>query len=262
MAPPTPPSNVLPFLQQAAQGTGLPLPVVEAQNDDESGYGSNLGPSSAGALGPWQFEPGTWTSLGFPAGQENNWTISTQAYVKYMNQLLGEEGGSVFKALEAYNAGPGNLGAGAGYASHILSVAGEPQNLQKGQTGTADATTTGIHIPGTGITIPTSTGELFGDLANGFLSALGIPSLKDLFQRLALILLGFALLIVGIRLLSSGGSSKQPFNINLTEEHDETTGQTKRTRETKTPVGKSKKTVISSGESTGASSAVEAAAVA
>jgi hypothetical protein len=43
-----------------------------------------------------------------------------------MTALLKQEGGSIRKALAAYNAGPGNLGAGYGYADGILSAAGSP----------------------------------------------------------------------------------------------------------------------------------------
>lgn len=269
MAPPTPPSNVLPFLQQAATGTGLPLPVVEAQNFTESDYGRNQGPSSAGAEGPWQFLPSTWAGLGEPAGQETNWSVSTQAYIKYMDQLLKEEGGSVFKALEAYNAGPSNLGAGAGYANSILSQAGEPTSLKQGQPGNTATLTSASGIPNP-FNIPGDIGNAvtgaitgaFSSLIQGIFNALGVPSLKDLFQRLALILLGVALVLVGIRIISQGSSSKQPLQINVSEERNEETGVTKTTRETKHPLGKTRKTTISGAEKTGAAEAVEAAAIA
>lgn len=129
------PSNVAPYITQAAKGTGLPESVVAAQVNDESGFRTGL-VSSAGALGPYQFEPGTWAALGFPAGQENSWPIATQAYIRYMRQLLAQFGGDVRKALAAYNAGPGNVAAGYGYADSILSAAGQPVTLTSA-TGTA-----------------------------------------------------------------------------------------------------------------------------
>jgi LysM repeat protein len=112
------------YLQQAAQGTGLPLSVVTAQVQVESG-GQADAVSPAGAQGPYQFLPSTWAQLGFPAGQEFNWATSTQAYIAMMKQLLHWSGGNVRQALAAYNAGQANWQAGLGYADQILSMAGQ-----------------------------------------------------------------------------------------------------------------------------------------
>jgi hypothetical protein len=129
VALPDVPADVAKYIQEAAQGTKLPESVVAAQNYAESGYGTNLGPSSAGAEGPWQFEPTTYTGLGFSLGTINDWSDSTSAYIKYMNQLLAEEGGNVRDALAAYNAGPANISAGYGYADSILSQAGQSSTV-------------------------------------------------------------------------------------------------------------------------------------
>jgi hypothetical protein len=112
------------YLQRAAQGTGLPLSVVTAQVQVESG-GQSGAISPAGAEGPYQFMPSTWATLGFPAGQEFNWATSTRAYTSFMRLLLAWSGGNVRQALAAYNAGQGNWQAGLGYADHILSMAGQ-----------------------------------------------------------------------------------------------------------------------------------------
>jgi Transglycosylase SLT domain len=132
MALPPIPGTIAQYFQAAAKATGLPESVVAAQNYTESGYGTNLGPSSAGAEGPWQFLPSTYTGLGFNVATINQWGPSTQAYEKYMQQLLHTEGGNVRNALAAYNAGPGNLQAGYGYADHILALANSSKNLQVG----------------------------------------------------------------------------------------------------------------------------------
>jgi hypothetical protein len=112
------------YLQQAAQGSGLPLSVVRAQVQVESG-GQSGAISPAGAEGPYQFMPSTWATLGFPAGQEFNWATSTHAYISFMRLLLAWSGGNVRQALAAYNAGQGNWQAGLGYADQILSMAGQ-----------------------------------------------------------------------------------------------------------------------------------------
>jgi hypothetical protein len=133
---PSIPAAIAKYIQEAAQGTGLPESVVAAQNYAESGYGTNLGPSSAGALGPWQFEPTTWNQLGLPPGEENSWPVSTQGYITYMKQLLQEEDGNVRNALAAYNAGPNNISAGYGYADSILAAAGQSQSVSVSGSGT------------------------------------------------------------------------------------------------------------------------------
>lgn len=279
MAPPTPPSSVLPYLQSAAAGTNLPLTVVEAQNYAESGYGSNQGPSSAGAIGPWQFEPSTYTGLGFPAGTEWDWAESTKAYEKYMNELLSQEGGSIFRALEAYNAGPGNLGAGAGYASGILSSAG----VSSGATasGGSGPGSVGTLPPGasTGAAGPAQGSTSVGSFLNGILAGLGfggnvgIPSWSDLFQRLGLILLGAALLIIGIHMMvgttvntiispqqspSPSEPPVQPATSPVGKPAEREAGATKATTSTAATTGKA----ATASESLGVGSALDAAVVA
>lgn len=272
MAPPPVPSQYSQYITQAASGTKLPISVVQEQAYVESHYDPNA-KSPAGALGFWQFMPRTYNSVaaqaGVAPGTELNVADETKAYVVYMNQLLRDEGGNVFKALEAYNAGENNLGAGAGYARKILSEAGQSNSLNvQGGTPT-QATLTGfpnpLNIPGDiGNAVSGAITGAFSSLIQGIFNALGVPTLKDLFQRLALILLGVALVLVGIRIVSSGSSgSKQPFQVNVNEERDETTGTTKRTRETRHPLGKTRTTTVSkAGGSVGAGEAIEAAAVA
>lgn len=235
-----------PYITEASSGTGLPIGVVQAQAYDESGYNPHA-TSSAGAEGFWQFLPSTYNAVaaqaGVSPGTEYNVADETKAYVVYMNQLLKEEGGSIQKALEAYNAGPGNLPAGAGYAQHILSEAGTSSSATTSTPAQAQTAAADIHIPGFGgITSLLDPATWLKDIGNSILGIFGLGSGKDLFQRFAIILLGAALLIVGIRILSSGTSSKQNVVGQLPD------------REEKSPV--SKTADVSSGE------AVEAAAVA
>lgn len=115
------PSDYQSLISNAAQELGIPESVVAAQIALESDFNPNA-ISPAGAEGIAQFMPSTWAEYG--TGSPYNATDAMNAYVKYMKVLLSDEGGSIEKALEAYNAGPGNLSAGYSYASTILSNAG------------------------------------------------------------------------------------------------------------------------------------------
>lgn len=150
---------------------------------------------------------------------------------------------------------------------------------QSGNWPTAGATLTGLNanpfdlfgIPGT--IAGSVAGNIGGDIASGitgafssFLQALGIPSIKDLLQRLGLILLGVILIILGIHIFAQGNESMQ--RIDLVEQ-GKAYGSDKVNEGTKnTPLGKksASKTATKAGEKgairTGATAAVEAAAIA
>ncbi len=64
------PLYLLPIYQQASDSYGLGPQgpgVLAAINGIESGFGANLGPSSAGAVGWMQFMPSTWATYGVDA---------------------------------------------------------------------------------------------------------------------------------------------------------------------------------------------------
>jgi hypothetical protein len=155
-----------PLVTQAAQALHLSPEIIAAQINEES-RGDPNARSPAGALGEFQFLPSTYTGLGFPAGTETNPKIEVLAYIKYMGQLLAQEHGNVRNALAAYNAGPGNLSAGYGYADTILKNAGASAGT------TAPGGTSGAGAgAGSGIlSIPTDITNFFGE-ANKFVTAL------------------------------------------------------------------------------------------
>lgn len=264
---PSPPSGDSQYITEAAKGTGLPTSLVQAQAYDESSYKTNA-TSSAGAEGFWQFMPSTYNAIapaaGVPENTETNIADETKVYVAYMNQLLQQEGGSVFRALEAYNAGPANLSAGSDYATKIMSQAKVSQSATANggtQSATLDSSIFGKlgSIFGD-VTNPAGAAEnavesQFGDMFAAIFSGLGITSFKDLLQRLALILFGVVLIIVGIVMFTRGGGS--PVSVNSTENADETTGKTTSSRTVNSPVGRSTRTRTSS---LGAGKAIEAAA--
>ena len=197
------PSQYQGIVNQAAAGTGLPASVVAAQINEESGFNPNA-VSPTGAQGMFQFEPSTYASYG--SGSPDNPSDEVQAYIKYMNTLLKQEGGSVYKALEAYNAGPANLSAGAGYASTILSNAGAGTSITDsgGSGGGSPASTT-----------PTSGNILTNAAVSAFeslLAAFGITptSIEDMLERLGLMIVGLIAIFMGIKIFTSTSITTSP----------------------------------------------------
>lgn len=119
--------NVPPQYQQwvlrAAAEIGIPVEVVAAQIEHESGFDNNsIG--SYGERGIVQFLPSTWDSVGH--GDPTNLEDELNAYVAYMKYLMQLEHNDMRLALAAYNGGPGNLGAGMNYANTILNRSNLP----------------------------------------------------------------------------------------------------------------------------------------
>lgn len=181
------PSQYSGIISQAAKNSGLPESVVVAQINLESGFNPGA-VSPAGAEGMAQFLPSTWSGLGCK-GSEFNANDAMQCYATYMSQLLRQEGGSVYKALEAYNAGPGNLSAGSGYASQILSAAGQKTSIQA--SGGAGGSSGG----GSGSTCAGVT--VFGHCIGMTVPNLG-ADIQDWLERGALIVFGAIFIIIGV----------------------------------------------------------------
>ena len=126
------------LIKWAAGVIGIPCQVVAAQINEESG-GNPGAVSPTGAQGVAQFEPGTWQGEGC-TGSPFNVNDAMKCYAKYMYSLVRQFHGNVRDALAAYNAGPGHLAAGYGYADAILGAAGQPGSLAaSGGTGQAGA---------------------------------------------------------------------------------------------------------------------------
>lgn len=229
------PAQYDPLIQEMASSTGLPYNVIAAQANTESGF-SATARSSAGAEGWLQFLPSTYDShaaaAGVNPGTEFNPADEAKVYDVYMKELLHQEGGSVKKALAAYNAGPGNLSAGMGYANQILGEAGQPANI----------TTTGFN--------PTSLIPGVGGLSISGILGNTLTDLRDVFERFGLIVFGGILIVLGIHILSGGSGSGSTTNITETASGSVAPAKGKHTK------------ALGSAEKTGASEAVEAAAAA
>ncbi len=155
------------LVAQAAADLGIPVAIVAEQINYESGFNPNA-VSKAGAQGIAQFIPGTWKSYGH--GSPFNPPDAFAAYTAYMKSLLNDFHGDLRKALAAYNAGPGNIGAGMGYANHILGAAG---------TGDITATPGGAAAAGAG-----AAGGGFGPIDAGPSAAANFGGIQSVFNAI------------------------------------------------------------------------------
>jgi Transglycosylase SLT domain len=149
------PQQYVADVNNAAAATGLPASVVAAQINEESGFDPSV-VSSAGAQGIAQFIPSTFAAYG--TGSPFNVGDAFAAYTKLMSVLLKQFNGNVADALAAYNAGPGALAAGRGYADTILANAGQSTGLVSGAPGASPQPVDTNQGGGTGsTTAPTTT---------------------------------------------------------------------------------------------------------
>lgn len=175
------PAEYVEDVESAATALGIPASIVAAQIDYESGYNPQA-TSPTGAEGIAQFEPYTFSGLGI-SGSPYTPSVAFEAYVKYMGELLKQEKGDVYNTLAAYNAGPGDLSAGDGYAQHIFSQAGLFKGLKQGGTGQIGAgvgnlaTEGGQGAAGTVTTTgawTNSLGTAWNDVSSGLLTIPGV----------------------------------------------------------------------------------------
>ena len=97
------PPDHLVVMQQVSNQTGIPWQILAAISKVESGFGANMGPSSAGAIGYCQFMPGTWALYG--SGSPYDPVAALEAWGRYMSHLLSVFGGRYDLALAGYNWG-------------------------------------------------------------------------------------------------------------------------------------------------------------
>jgi murein DD-endopeptidase MepM/ murein hydrolase activator NlpD len=95
-----------PLWQAAGAAYGVPWSVLAAINKIESGFGRNMGPSSAGAIGWMQFMPDTWARWGTDAngdGVADPWNAEDGIYsaARYLAATGGQS--DIAGAVFAYN---------------------------------------------------------------------------------------------------------------------------------------------------------------
>ena len=107
----------------AAKKFGVPASALWGVYGNETDYGKDIKTSSTGAEGGFQFEPGTAKQYGYPMTNEPTgpqFQKQAEAAAHYLHDLIAQFHGNVKDALAAYNAGPGNIAAGQGYAEEAL----------------------------------------------------------------------------------------------------------------------------------------------
>jgi cell wall-associated NlpC family hydrolase len=113
--------ELLALWRQAGDAYGIPWEVLAAINEVESGFGSNMGPSYAGAVGWMQFLPSTWEAWGLDAtgdGVADPWdpTDAVFSAARYLAATGARE--DLPGAVWSYNHSDA-------YVAHVLDLAGQ-----------------------------------------------------------------------------------------------------------------------------------------
>jgi hypothetical protein len=116
---PVPAAQLLADYHEAEVTTGIPWAYLAAINFIESRFGRNPGLSTAGAQGPMQFEPATWTQYGHGGNIQDDHDAILAA-----GRFLAATGGpgNMAKAIFAYNNSRQYVRAVQDYANVIIAA--------------------------------------------------------------------------------------------------------------------------------------------
>jgi len=137
------PPFLLPIYQACGTEYGIPWEVLASINKIETGFGTNMGPSSAGALGWMQFLPSSWEAFGLDANGDGrkdpyNPVDAICAAAHYLNLSGGSD--DLYNAIFAYNHADW-------YVQEVLTYARAYGKLPADLVGSLTGLTEGAHFP-------------------------------------------------------------------------------------------------------------------
>ncbi len=137
------PPFLLPIYQACGTEYGIPWEVLASINKIESGFGTNMGPSSAGAIGWMQFLPSSWEAFGLDAngdGREDPYNpVDAICAAAHYLKLSGGSG-DLYGAIFAYNHADW-------YVQEVLGYARAYGKLPADLVGSLTGLTEGAHFP-------------------------------------------------------------------------------------------------------------------
>jgi hypothetical protein len=137
------PPFLLPIYQACGTEYGIPWEVLASINKIESGFGTNMGPSSAGAIGWMQFLPSSWEAFGLDANGDGrkdpyNPVDAICAAANYLDLSGGSD--DLYGAIFAYNHADW-------YVQEVLGYARAYGKLPADLVGSLTGLTEGAHFP-------------------------------------------------------------------------------------------------------------------
>lgn len=183
------------IVNAAAHAHGISPATLWGVFGTESSFGTNEGPSSAGAEGPFQFLPSTASHYGFnPATAP--FSVQANAAAKYLHDLGANSDPSSQSTQAALNSYSG--GGGQTYINSVLHFgsAGAAENTYNSSQG---LTTTSLAGPFSSI----------GDALKAIAGFFAMVSSKAYWLRMGEILIGVVLVYMGLHALTGQGPSAE-----------------------------------------------------
>ncbi|HEX7244927.1 MAG TPA: lytic murein transglycosylase [Solirubrobacterales bacterium] len=137
------PPFLLPIYESCGTEYDIPWEVLASINKIETGFGTNMGPSTAGAIGWMQFLPSSWEAYGLDAnGDGRKDPYNPVDAICAAAHLLKISGGSgdLYKAIYTYNHADW-------YVQEVLATARAYGKLPPDLVGSLTGLTQGAHFP-------------------------------------------------------------------------------------------------------------------